>query len=80
MWFKATWETPGAGARFRLLKFSSFGTPPVRWFSQVDPAAPGVDPIFRWSERAMRWGSYLAGVSLPRPFHAPLSSPLPIAH
>lgn len=38
MWFKATWETPGAGARFRLLKFSSFGTPPVRWFSQVDPA------------------------------------------
>lgn len=80
MWLKATWETPGAGARFRLLKFSSFGTPPVRWFSQVDPAAPGLDPIFRWSERVMRWGSYLAGVPLPRPLHAPLSSPLPIAH
>ena len=78
-WHKATWETPGAGARFRLLKFSSFGAPAVRWFSQVDPAAPGLHQIFRWSERAMRWGSYLSGVALPRPLHVPLDNPLPIA-
>ena len=78
-WLKATWETPGAGARFRLLKFSSFGAPPVRWFSQVDPAAPGLNPIFRWSECAMRWGSILAGVPLPRPLHIPLSNPCAIA-
>lgn len=78
-WHKATWETPGAGARFRLLKFSSFGNPPIRWFSQVDPAAPGLDSIFRWSERAMRWGSRLAGVPLPRPSYVSLGDPLPIA-
>lgn len=78
-WHKATWETPGAGARFRLLKFSSFGNPPVRWFSQIDPVAPGLDSIFRWSERAMRWGSRMAGVPLPRPLHVSLNSPLTIA-
>lgn len=80
-WLKATWETPGAGARFRLLKFSSFGAPPVRWFSQLDPIAPGLYPtVFLWSERAMRWGSRLARVSLPGPLHVPLNNPLPIAH
>ena len=79
-WLKATWETPGAGARFRLLKYGSFGVPPVRWFSQVDPAAPGLDPIFRWSERAMFWGSRLAGVPLPGSQYVPLHDPLPIAH
>ena len=79
-WTKATWETPGAGARFRLLKFASFGKPPTRWFSQVDPDAPGLDPVLRWSERYMRWGSRAAGVPLPRPRHVPLNNPLPIAH
>ena len=79
-WSKATWETPGAGARFRLLKFASFGKPPVRWFSQVDPAAPGLDSVIRWSERYMRWGSRAAGVPLPGPQHVPLNAPLPIAH
>jgi hypothetical protein len=78
-WLKATWETPGAGARLRLLKYSSFGRPPVRWFSQVDPAAPAIDPMFRWSERAMRWGSRLARVPLPAPVFAPLSNPLAVA-
>jgi hypothetical protein len=74
-WSKATWETPGAGARFRLLKLASFGEPPVRWFSQVDPAAPGLDPVFRLSERALRAGSRLAGVALPAPEHAPVGDP-----
>lgn len=54
-WLKAIWETPGAGARFRLLKFSSFGAPPVRWFSQLDPTAPGLYPTIL----------YLSGVSVP---------------
>ncbi|MBC7789275.1 MAG: hypothetical protein H7Z74_04980 [Anaerolineae bacterium] len=79
-WLKATWETPGAGARFRLLKYGSFGQPPVRWFSQVDPGAPGLDPIFRWSSIAMRLGSRLAGVPLPIAQYVPLNDPLPIAH
>jgi hypothetical protein len=45
------------GARFRLLKMASFGAAPAMWFSQVDPASAGLPPIFRWSERAMRWGA-----------------------
>jgi hypothetical protein len=78
-WLKSTWETPGAGARFRLLEMSSFGAPPVRWFTQVDPSTKAIDPMFRWSERAMRWGSRLASVPLPPPVFAPLSDPTPIA-
>ncbi len=79
-WLKSTWETPGAGARFRLLKYSSFGAPPVRWFSQLDPEAPGLDPVIRFSATAMRWGGRLGGISLPRPQYVSLNDPLPIAH
>jgi hypothetical protein len=78
-WVKATWETSGAGARFRLLKYSSFGTPPARWFSQIDPSTPGLDPIFRYSELAMRMGSSVGAVPLPLATHAPLHDPLVIA-
>ena len=77
-WLKATWESPGAGARFRLLKYSSFGAPPSGWFSQLDPGDPSIDPIFRLSERAMYWGSLACGVRLPRPQYAPLDDPLPV--
>jgi hypothetical protein len=78
-WSNADWETPGAGARFRLLKYSSFGEPPARWFTQVDPDEPGLDPVFRLSERAMRFGSSLAGRRLPAPEYVPLDDPIPIA-
>jgi hypothetical protein len=78
-WIKADWETPG-GSRFRLLKYSCFGAPPVRWFSQLDPDAPQLDPIHRWSQRAMRWGSWMSGVSLPRPIYASVDDPIRIAH
>jgi hypothetical protein len=74
-WLKATWEVPGAGARFRLIKFAGFGAPPVRWFSQVDPEAPGLNPIFRWNTLAMRWSSLLAAKPLPKATHAPVSAP-----
>jgi hypothetical protein len=77
-WIKAIWESPGAGARYRLLKYSAFGPPPY-WFSQIDPDAPQVDPLFRWSERALRLSSHLAGVPLPRARHVPLTEPMPIA-
>lgn len=79
-WLKADWEVPGGGALFRLLKFASFGAPPVRWFSQLDPAAPGLHPRYRWSVRVMGWGSLLGGVPLPHPLYVPLDDPLPIAH
>jgi hypothetical protein len=78
-WLKAHWMVPGAGAIARILEFASFGDPPVRWFSQVDPAAPGLHPRYLWSARAMRWGSLLAGVPLPSPCYVPLDDPLPLA-
>ncbi|MBM3859571.1 MAG: hypothetical protein FJ395_07975 [Verrucomicrobia bacterium] len=78
-WRKATWEVPGAGARFRLIKFACFGEPPARWFSQVAPDAPDLDPVFRWNTRALCWSSRLGGVPLPGPVHAPLADARPVA-
>ena len=77
-WRKAHWHVPGGGVLARLLEFSAFGRPVERWFSQVDPAAPSLHPRYRWSPRALRWGSLLAGRPLPRPEHVPLDEPLPI--
>jgi hypothetical protein len=77
-WLKADWETPG-GSRFRLLKYSCFGAPPVRWFSQLDPDASQLHPLHRWSRRAMRWGSRISGVRLPAPVHASVDDPVLIA-
>ncbi len=78
-WLNADWEVPGGGALFRLLKFASFGALPLRWFSQIDPASPGLHPRYRWSARVLRAGSALAGVPLPRPLHVSLDDPLSIA-
>ncbi len=77
-WLKAVWETPGAGARFRLLKGSCFGRRPVAWFTQVAPDDPALAGILRWSERALRWGAGLGGVPLPRPVLATLEDPRPL--
>jgi hypothetical protein len=71
-WVTADWEVPGGGAMFRLLKFAALGAPPQRWFSHVDPGAPGLHPRYRWSAQAMHVGSRLSGVPLPAPIHAPL--------
>ncbi|MBI4574491.1 MAG: hypothetical protein HY713_14535 [candidate division NC10 bacterium] len=78
-WLHAIWGIPGGAVTNQLLRFSAFGSRPVRCFLQVDPAAPGLHPRYRWSARLMRWGSLLAGVPLPRPVHVPLEDPLPIA-
>jgi len=79
-WLKAIWGVPGGTAISRFLEYSACGPPPLRWFSQVDPSAPGLHPRYRWSVRAMRLGGLLAGLSLPRLQHVPLDDPLPIAH
>ncbi len=79
-WLKVIWETPGAGARFRLMKMSCFGTRPAAWFSQVDPVGPAAGGIFRWSERALRWGALFGGVKLPSPVWASLEDPRPLLH
>ncbi|MFN2431214.1 MAG: hypothetical protein ABR599_00065 [Gemmatimonadota bacterium] len=78
-WRKAVWEAPGAGATFRLLKYSSFGAPAAAWFSSVELGAPGLHRRYRWGERLLRWEARLLGVPLPRVRSAPLDDPLPVA-
>jgi hypothetical protein len=78
-WAHALWCIPGGGALVQLLRLSGFGAPWTHWFSQVDPAALGLHPRYRWSGWLLRWASLLAGVPLPRPRYVPLSNPLPIA-
>jgi hypothetical protein len=63
----------------QVLRLASCGYPPARWFSQVDPAAPGLHPRYRCGARVMRWGSLLAGTPLPRPEYVPVEACLPIA-
>jgi hypothetical protein len=77
-WVKADWEVPGGGALFRLLKFSRFGKRPERWFSQLDPKAPGLHPRYAWSAKALRLGSLMAGAPLPKLEHVSLDDPMPI--
>jgi hypothetical protein len=77
-WAKAIWEVPGAGARFRLAKYGALAPLPCAWFSQVDPDASGLHPVFRLNTRAMRWSSRMAGRPLPAPVHAPLTDPRPV--
>ena len=78
-WLHAHWGVPGGTAIVNLLEFAMGGTPPVRWFSQLDTAAPGVHPRYRWSSRVVRWTSFVTGVPLPSPVYVPLQEPLPIA-
>jgi len=74
----ATWEVPGGGALFRLLEFARMAQRPERWFSHLSLAEPSLHPRYRRSARALVWGSWLSGVALPAPVHAPYDDPAPI--
>ena len=78
-WLKAHWLVPGSSALARVLEYASFGSLPVRWFSQIDPRQSGLHPRYRWSARIMRWASRLALRPLPRLRYVPLENPAPIA-
>lgn len=78
-WRTALWEIPGGGAITHLLRWAAIGITPVHWFSQVDPAAAGLHPRYRWSARALAWASRLASQPLPGLRHVPIDAPLPIA-
>jgi hypothetical protein len=73
------WKMPGGDVLDNLLCFAGFGAVAKRWFLQVDPAAPGLHPAYRWSVQALRAGGWLAGVRFPRPEVVPFEDPLPIA-
>jgi hypothetical protein len=75
-WEKGIWAVPGSLTL--MLRYAAFGAPPSGWFSCVDPNTPGLHPRYRWSERALRWGSALAGVRIPPQRHAPPHDPAPV--
>lgn len=77
-WVHSFWSVPGGAAMRWILRISAAGGVPARWFSQVDPAAPGLHPRYRWSARVMRWGSLLAGTPLPAARHVSPDAPGPI--
>jgi hypothetical protein len=74
-WRRAVWGIPGGAAMIHALEFSILPTGLDRWFSTVDVAAPGLHPRYRWSARALRWGSHLAGRPVPGPIHVPPDDP-----
>ena len=77
-WRHARWSLPGGdGLAFGLL-YAGFGSPLVRWFTPVDPAAPGVHARYQWACRLLAWESRAVGVPLPYPEHVPVDSPEPI--
>ena len=78
-WRKTIWESPGAGLRFRAVKYAGFTTLPAATFSQVDPHSPEIPSYFRWNQRLLSWVSRFAGRHLPWPAYAPLSDPSPLA-
>ena len=77
-WQHGYWEVPGGASMVHVLECHPFQGPPARWFSQLDPAAPGLHPRYRWSARLLCWAAAAAGVDLPRPRYVPLDDPLPI--
>jgi hypothetical protein len=78
-WVHARWTVPGGDSVAFLLLFCAFGATPVRWFSPVDPAEPGLHPRYRWSGRLLPWAAWLGGAGLPHPEHVPLDAPEPVA-
>jgi hypothetical protein len=77
-WRHGVWMVPGGSGFKQVLKFSAIGSPPVRWFSQLDPSAPGLDPRYRWTTELIRLGSRLAGRAVPAPVHVGVHDPLPV--
>jgi hypothetical protein len=77
-WVQGLWGVPGSSAVVYLLEMAGLGLRPVRWFSQVDPASPGLHSRYLWSSRGLRALSLLAGLPLPRPDHVSVWNPEPI--
>ena len=77
-WAHGVWGTPSTGGVVMLLEFMAFGGAVARWFSQLDPASPTLGSRYRWSARALRWGSLCAGRPLPSIEHVALGDPTPI--
>ena len=77
-WRRAVWGVPGGAAMIHALEFSIVPTGLAGWFSMLDVGAPGLHPRYRWSARALRWGSLLARRPVTAPVHVPPDDPQPI--
>jgi hypothetical protein len=74
----ATWSVPGGVILSSLIKFTCAGSPPSRWFSQLDTRAQELNFRYRLSSRVLELGGLLAGIPIPRPEYVSLENPLPI--
>jgi hypothetical protein len=74
----ATWSVPGGVALSNLIKFTSLGKAPLRWFSQLDTSAKELDPRYRWSSHLLKFSGKLAGTAIPRPEFVSLEDPRPV--
>ena len=77
-WRHGYWEVPGGASMVHVLECHPFQGPPARWFSQLDPASPGLHPRYRWSACLMCWAAAAAGVRPSCARYVPLDDPFPI--
>lgn len=78
-WRRAVWGVPGGAATIHAIEFAILDGGLACWFSTVSEGAPGLHPRYRWSARALSWGSRLAGRPISAPQHVPFDDPLPVA-
>ncbi|MGD9347945.1 MAG: hypothetical protein PVH84_18930 [Candidatus Aminicenantes bacterium] len=74
----ATWSVPGGVVLSSFIKFILAGSPPSRWFSQLDTKARELSKRYRLSTHVLKWGGLFAGISLPSPEYVSLDDPSPI--
>ena len=77
-WIHAHHGVPGGTSVTNSLELAKGGQPPVRWFTPVDLATPGLSPRYRMGVYAMRLVGRAAGVRLPGPTRAPFDDPTPV--
>ena len=78
-WRLACWGVPGGSALAQVLEYGAAGIQASRWFSLIDPRAPGLHPRYRWSVHALRLAQVLAAAKpMPAPRHVMPDRPLPI--
>lgn len=76
-WSQGLLTVPGSYALMTLLEYAAAGEPFARWFSPVDPEAPGLDPQYRWSGRLLHWSGLAAGVRIPAAAYVPMADMTP---
>jgi hypothetical protein len=76
-WAHAHWGIPGGTGITNPLEFAKGGAPPQRSFTSVAPAA-GFPVRYHLADWTLRFGGFLARVSLPGATPAPLDDPMPL--